>query len=299
MLKRLRFIATLACLSLSLSIFAEGLVFINDDLRTGINRAASEGKLVFMEFSASYCTPCRIMDEYTFTNPAVIGRMNSSYVPVKVDIQSFDGFDLKTQYKVTVLPTIIILDSKGRQVARYEETMGATKLSTVLDKHNVPQNRNRVAPPPTTYNNSGFNNPTNKPPSTTSAYNTSPSVAAPAAVGVPNAYNNAPQRKPTTPAAVSPATPQVSQRQTAIPTSGFTIQAGAYAQLVGAQGAVNQMKARAGSQKQFIMQSKGTNKVTYRIFIGNFATRQQAEAFRKKNAIEGYVRGFEEFNKKS
>lgn len=292
MLKRLRFIATLACLSLSFSIFAEGLVFINDDLRTGINRAASEGKLVFMEFSASYCTPCRIMDEYTFTNPAVIGRMNSSYVPVKVDIQSFDGFDLKNQYKVTVLPTIIILDSKGRQVARYEETMGATKLSAVLDKHNVPQNRNRMAP--TAYNNAGFNNPANKPSGTASNYNAPPTVAAPASVRSPNNYN-----KPIAPAAMAPATPQVNQRETAIPTSGFTIQAGAYAQLVGAQSAVNQMKARAGSQKQFIMQSKGTNKVTYRIFIGNFATRQQAEAFRKKNAIEGYIRGFEEFNKKS
>ena len=136
---KIRFIATLACLSMSFFTFAEDVVFINDDLRAGMNRAASEGKLVFLEFSASYCTPCKIMDEYTFTNPSVIDRMNKGYVPVKINIQSFDGFDLKNQYKVTVLPTIIILDSKGRQVVRYEETMGAAKLAGILDKYDVPK----------------------------------------------------------------------------------------------------------------------------------------------------------------
>ena len=108
MLKKLRFIATLACLSLSLSTFAEGLVFINDDLRTGLNRAASEGKLIFLEFSASYCSPCKIMDEYTFTNASVIERMNKGYVPVKVDIQSFEGFDYKTQLSLDLLQQSLI-----------------------------------------------------------------------------------------------------------------------------------------------------------------------------------------------
>lgn len=297
MLKKLRFIATLVCLSLSFSTFAEGLVFINDDLRTGLNRAASEGKLIFLEFSASYCSPCKIMDEYTFTNAAVIERMNNGYVPVKVDIQSFEGFDLKNQFKVTLLPTIIIMDSKGRPVARYEETMGATKLSAVLDKHNLPQNRNRVAPL-ASYNNSGFN-PSNKPSSTaSSSYNPPPTVPSPAPIRTNNPTNTAtPSRKPVATATVAPTAPEVGQRR-AIPTTGFTIQAGAYAQVASAQGAVNDLKAKAGNQKTFIMQSNSNGKVTYRIFIGNFTTRQQADEFRKKNAIEGYTRGFGEFVKK-
>ena len=46
------------------------------------------------------------------------------------------------------------------------------------------------------------------------------------------------------------------------------------------------------------MQSKANGKTTYRILIGSFASRQEADAFRRKAAIEGYVRGFGEFAKK-
>ena len=295
---RLRFIATLVCLSLSLSTFAEEDVFINDDLKTGLNRAAGEGKLVFLEFWASYCTPCKVMEEYTFTNSSVIERMTKSYVPVKVNIQSFDGFDLKNQYKVTVLPTIIILDSKGRQVARYEETMSASKLNTILDKYNVPQNRTR---PMATFANNGVgSNPQasrfTATTSLTKPVASPPSVAAPATIRtVPANYNTTSERKPV---ATIPNTSEVGQRRD-MPTMGFTIQAGAYGQAASAQMAVNEMKTKIGSQKQYILQSKtASGKITYRILIGNFTSRQQADVFRKKMAIEGFIRGFDEFSKK-
>lgn len=317
MLHKLRFIATLACLSLSFSVFAEEINFINDDLRAGINRAAGEGKLVFLEFWASYCTPCKMMEEYTFTNTSVIERMTNNYVPVKVNIQSFDGFDLKNQYKITVLPTIIILDSKGRQLGRYEETMSPSKLNSVLDKYNVPQNRSR---PATFANYTGVNSQANK------VNPAPPSVSAPAAVRSPlTAYNNVPQAKPTastsasgtarlsptaynttnTPQvkpAVSPSVPAAStetRKRLEIPTNGFTIQAGAYGQIASAQAAIEEMKPKLGSQKQYIMQSKTpSGKITYRILIGNFTSRQQADVFRKKAALEGFIRSFDEFGKK-
>ncbi len=294
MIKKIQFVATLACLSLSLPSFAEELVFINDDLRTGLNKASGEGKLIFLEFWANYCTPCKMMEEYTFTAPSVIERMNGSYVPVKVNIQSFDGFDLKNQYKVTVLPTIIVLDSKGRQVARYEESMSATQLSAILDKHNVPQNRSRYGSMANNYA-MGFNNPTNKPITVDSPVRAFIAPASPAPIAV-RSYNNTPEKAPT-PDPVGNTTSDVGEKR-AIPTSGFTIQTGAYGQLINAQQVVAETRSKAGNQKQFIMQSKTGGKTTYRIFIGSFATRQEADAFRRKAAIEGYVRGFAEFAKK-
>lgn len=300
MTKRIRFVATLVCLSLSLHTFAEELTFINDDLRTGMNRAAGEGKLIFLEFWANYCTPCKVMEEYTYTNPSVIERMNGNYVPVKVNIQSFDGFDLKNQYKVTVLPTIIVLDSKGRQVARYEESMSASKLSEVLDKHNLPQNRSRVVTMTNSYS-SGFTTQTNKPTTVDSPARSlfvpSPPPT-PAPVHSPiNSYNNVPPRKALAPDPVGNPSSDVGEKR-AIPTNGFTIQTGAYGQLANAQQVVADTKQKAGNQKQYIMQSKSNGKTTYRIFIGSFESRQEADAFRRKAAIEGYVRSFGDFAKK-
>ncbi len=324
MLKRLRFVATLVCFFLSFTIFAEGLIFINDDLRTGLNRAGSEGKLIFLEFSASYCTPCKMMDEYTFTNPSVIQRMNAGYIPVKIDIQTFDGFDLKNQYNVKVLPTILILDSKGRQVARYEETMAPTQLTAVLDKHNAPKNRVRTtaAPAPQQQlatNNAGSNNASNRQHTYSSSsfapepapakilpasYNTTqhkpiaatpPSVVA-APVKVQSTTSNTAIRKPiaTTPTATG--TTDIGQQKT-MPTMGYTIQAGAYGMLTGVKAALAELKSKSGNQKQYYIQSKANGKTTYRVFVGSFATAQEADAFRKRNAIEGFVRNFKEFNK--
>ncbi len=314
---RSRFLATLVCLSFTFSIFAEEVAFINDDLGAGLNRASTEGKLIFVEFWATYCTPCKMMEEYTFTASSVIERLTDNYVPVKVNIQSFEGFDLKNQYKVTVLPTILILDSKGRQIARYEETMSASKLNAILDKYNVPENRSRAMLASNTSVVAKNNRPvavrTNAAPQNTKPnQNTSPYVAS---IGntVPRTPSNTPHnntatvasnnntaRKPvaTTAVAATPsATKEVGLRRE-MPTNGFTIQVGAYGLASSAQMAMEGIKTKTNGQRQYIMQSKVAGKTTFRILIGSFSSRQDAESYKKKIALEGYIRGFGEFVKK-
>ena len=132
---------------LSLPTFAEEVNFINDNVRAAIDRAAAEGKLVFLDFWADYCSPCKLMEKYTFTDPSVIERMNGSYVPVRINIETFDGYDLKAQYNVKLLPTIIVLNSKGKQVARFEESMSGSKLSAILAQYDTKKNRKKFAKP--------------------------------------------------------------------------------------------------------------------------------------------------------
>jgi thioredoxin-related protein len=132
---------------LSLPTFAEEVNFINDNVRAAIDRAAVEGKLVFLDFWADYCSPCKLMEKYTFTDPSVIERMNGSYVPVRINIETFDGYDLKAQYNVKLLPTIIVLNSKGKQVARFEESMSGSKLSAILAQYDTKKNRKKFAKP--------------------------------------------------------------------------------------------------------------------------------------------------------
>jgi thiol-disulfide isomerase/thioredoxin len=142
-----RFLTLAFCALLTLPSFAEEVNFINDNVRTAIDRAAAEGKLVFLDFWADYCSPCKLMEKYTFTDPSVIQRMNGSYVPVRINIETFDGYDLKAQYNVKLLPTIIVLNSKGKQVARFEESMSGSKLYEILAKYDTKKNRKKFAKP--------------------------------------------------------------------------------------------------------------------------------------------------------
>ena len=136
-----RFVAVALFALFTLPTFAEEVNFIRDNVRVAIDRAAAEGKLVFIDFWADYCSPCKLMEKYTFTDPSVIDKMNSSYVPVRINIETFDGYDLKAQYNVKLLPTIIVLNSKGKLVARFEESMSGSKLLAVLAKYDTKKNR--------------------------------------------------------------------------------------------------------------------------------------------------------------
>lgn len=122
---------------------ASSVDFYEGSLEEGQKKANIEGKLFFVDFYAKWCAPCKWMDETTFIDPEVTEMLNTHYVPLKVDIDEFDGFNLKQKYKVKYLPTILIFDGEGNLIDRLEETMSPRKLLNVLEGHNEVNKPNR------------------------------------------------------------------------------------------------------------------------------------------------------------
>lgn len=126
---------------ITLATNPDEIFFHKGDFEQVKAKAAQEGKLFFVDFYADYCYACKLMDETTFVDEKLKAYVKDNYVPYKVHILDFDGINLKEQYNINVLPTILVFNSGGELVGRYESMLGPTRMIEELEKYNLPENR--------------------------------------------------------------------------------------------------------------------------------------------------------------
>lgn len=119
----------------------EGIEFFRGSFTSAKIKAAEEGKLFFLDFTASWCTPCRWMEETTFTDPTLAAYVKENYVALQVDIDDFDGYALKQKYNIQILPSLLIFNSQGALLAQYEESLSPKNMLAILKRYDEPSNR--------------------------------------------------------------------------------------------------------------------------------------------------------------
>ena len=79
-------------------------------LQSALDEAKKTGKPIMVDFHATWCPPCHLLDKDTFSNAAVI-KEASKWVPLKIDVDTSPK--LAEKYKVTAMPTIAFLKPDG------------------------------------------------------------------------------------------------------------------------------------------------------------------------------------------
>lgn len=128
----------------SISIDAIAMHSNEGDFNRALLHASSNGKLLLVDFYASWCTPCKWMDKTTFKNEAIARQLNSNYIVYKANIDDPNGFKAKQQFNISVLPTLLIFNTKGELKERIEETITAESLLPILEFHNNPNNTLKI-----------------------------------------------------------------------------------------------------------------------------------------------------------
>jgi thiol-disulfide isomerase/thioredoxin len=109
---------------LSIKINAADINFIPNDISLARVKAQQENKLILVKFHAEWCVTCKVMNESTWIDPNVINYVEENCVATQVDYDNIDGITYRNFFKVDRLPTLLILDACGTEVARLEN--GAT-----------------------------------------------------------------------------------------------------------------------------------------------------------------------------
>jgi thiol:disulfide interchange protein DsbD len=85
-----------------------------------LKEAQTLKKPVIIDFYATWCTPCRELEEVTLHQPEVVQLAEKDFTMVKVDVTKGGNLyheELLKKYNVKGVPTIVFLDVDGKERA--------------------------------------------------------------------------------------------------------------------------------------------------------------------------------------
>lgn len=292
-------IFTILCLTLLSAVSVLGAtvqeaLFVQASFDEVKARAAHEGKLFFVDFYADYCYNCKLMDETTFVDPLLKRYAASAYLPIKVHLEDFDGITLQQTYGIRVLPTILVFNSSGELIDRYEEALSGSQLLLRLKQHDIPANRIRkggeaplaAAPTPRPMRQPGRQ--LDSPSSSLSFADNSGLSANAAPTQVPGIAPTplSPVSAPSIPVSADPA--HLFQFSvSAFPTQGYGIQVGVFGQYGNVLREVEKLQ-QDFKQPVLVNISTLNGKTVYNVIVGSFETRRSASAFRRLMRKQDY-----------
>ena len=113
---------------------AANVVWLDSErLMPVLEQAQREKKVVFVEFYATWCAPCKVMEEDVFTQTDTYRYLNKNFLNFRTDFDSSAGNTIAAIYEVKSLPTVLFLNPQGVVLERHTGIANPSLLRTMGD----------------------------------------------------------------------------------------------------------------------------------------------------------------------
>ena len=92
-----------------------------------LTQALGDGKLLLLDFFASWCSPCKKMEREVFSRPEL--ETEAAVQVLRIDTDALP--ELARQFGVKALPTLVVLDADGAESYRH---VGLIDLETLMQE---------------------------------------------------------------------------------------------------------------------------------------------------------------------
>src|SRR5262249_24593074 len=93
-------------------------------------QAKQQSRFVLLDLGTGWCHWCHVMEEVTYTDPAVIDLIRSRYLPVRVDAASRP--DLANRYEDYGWPATIVFNSDGSEIVKRQGYIPPKPMASML-----------------------------------------------------------------------------------------------------------------------------------------------------------------------
>lgn len=101
-------------------------------LDEGLKQAQATHRPVMIDFFATWCGPCKMMDEEVWPDKAVAAAAGK-FVTVRLDVDQHETE--ARQYNIDSIPAVVFLDAAGKEVDRSVGLVSVEDLLALMKKH--------------------------------------------------------------------------------------------------------------------------------------------------------------------